>query len=181
MDEEAKGLVLQVDCSAFRSNRNFSWRRSKRFKYGSLLIFSADGFANFGTAIVRNADHLVMDKRMRRFGKCEIFVEVVDSQESVVSTFHAFRRQKLVVLESRAYFEAFSHTLETLKEMTVVPFASVFRGEKDFSLEPPGFLYEPYRFENGIQVGGHFKVKKGIPVNTLLEAYVAGRVTQGHT
>lgn len=141
VDAEYEGLVLQIDCQRLARSRSFSWRRSKRFRFGSLLIFSADGFASFGTGIVRHADHARMDRSMRRFGKCEVYAEVVDSAAGIAETFLAFRGRRLVVLESKAYFEAFGHTLETLKEMDRLPFGHVLRGCAPPLV--PRFLWQP--------------------------------------
>jgi hypothetical protein len=81
-----------------------------------------------------------MDLHMRRFGTCEIYVEVVDSKKSILETFNSFKEQELVLLESKAYFEAFKHTLESLQEMYVFPFTKTILGRSDATIAPPEFF-----------------------------------------
>jgi hypothetical protein len=142
MDERESGLVLQIDCKLFMKRNHFSWRRSKRFMFGSLLLFSFDDFKSFGTGVVRKADKKKMDEDMRRFGSCEIFIQIVNTDLSLLQVFNHYKGKTLVLLESRSYFEAFSHTMQTLKEMQSVPFEAIIRGMPNFTLNQPDFFYE---------------------------------------
>jgi hypothetical protein len=110
--------------------------------FGSLLLFSFDDFETFGTGVVRKADKKKMDEHMRRFGSCEIFIQIVNTDLSLLQAFNHYKGKTLVLLESRSYFEAFSHTLQTLKEMQSLPFESIIRGMPDFTLNQPDFFFE---------------------------------------
>lgn len=185
MDQRETGFILEIDCSQFKNRKTFSWRRSKRFMYGSLLIFSFDDFKSFGTCIVRKADKEKMDRSMERFGTCNIFVEVVNSEYSLLENFKYFKDSELVLLESKCFFEAFSHTLETLKEMKKLPFESIIKGNPWFDLNRPNFLFETRRvlmtdtyfdddygdlvteesYENKIEM----KLKNGIKVDNYIQ------------
>lgn len=79
---------------------------------------------------------------MRQFGTCEIFIEVVDTEMSILETFETFGSRDLVILESKSFFEAFSHTLRTLQEMRRFPFERIIRGDPQYSVQPPAYLYD---------------------------------------
>ena len=105
-----KGLLYRI---RFNSNhakvKKVNWERSKRLKFGSLVCLSSDDFKSlvFATIEERNPQDLSageLDVRFQNVGKEEIAVFVKE-------------REEFVMIESPAYFEAYRHVLEAMKNI----------------------------------------------------------------
>ena len=94
--------------------KHVKWGRSKRLKFGSLLCLSPDEFASLVFATVENRDPDGLS-----VGELEVRFENVESAQ--VNEFIQ-REEKFVMLESPAYFEAYRHVLEALKEIKAEEF-----------------------------------------------------------
>ena len=86
-----------------------NWERSKRLKFGSMVCLSSDEFRTlvFATVENRDAEGLTV-------GELEVRFENVGTEE--INQF-VEGEATFVMIESPAYFEAYRHTLEALKEI----------------------------------------------------------------
>ena len=110
-----KGRVYKIKFDQFHSQvRRVKWERSKRLKFGSLVCLSSDEFSTFVFATVENrkVDEL-------RVGELDVRFENVGIAE--IERFIR-GRERFVMLESSAYFEAYRHVLEALKEIKAEEF-----------------------------------------------------------
>lgn len=80
-------------------------------KFGSLLIFSPDNFETLCTAVVRERKDEKMDRSMQRYGYADISVELLDKTKSPVDMYQDLNKKNIVILESKAYFEAYFYNL----------------------------------------------------------------------
>ena len=105
-----KGLVYRImfDLSHPKVKR-VNWERSKRLKFGTLVCLSSDEFNTLVFATVENRD-----VKGLKVGELEVRFENVDMEE--INQF-IHQEEKFVMLESPAYFEAYRHVLEALKEI----------------------------------------------------------------
>ena len=85
------------------------WERSKRLKYGALVCLSADNFNTLVFATVENRDPEGLE-----IGELDVCFENVDTGE--INQF-VEGKEIFVMIESPAYFEAYRHVLEALKEI----------------------------------------------------------------
>ena len=105
-----KGLVYRImfDLSHPKVKR-VNWERSKRLKFGSLVCLSSDEFSTLVFATVENRD-----AKGLKVGELEVRFENVGTDE--INKFIQ-SEDKFVMIESPAYFEAYRHVLEALKEI----------------------------------------------------------------
>ncbi|XP_068120429.1 NFX1-type zinc finger-containing protein 1 [Hyperolius riggenbachi] len=91
------------------------WQNSKRLLYGSLVCLSQDYFESFLFAIVSNRDEKDLKQGEVQLQFCEQSRELL-ARASPTDSF--------IMVETTAYFEAYRHVLEGLKEMNAqdVPF-----------------------------------------------------------
>lgn len=107
-----KGMVYRIQFNPFHhSVKHVNWRKSKRLKFGSLLCLSAaaDDFYTPLIATVENRDTWDLCR-----GELEVRFENVDLEE--LNHFIEVK-EKLDMVESPAFFEAYRHVLEALKEI----------------------------------------------------------------
>ena len=105
-----KGLVYRImfDLSHPKVKR-VNWERSKRLKYGTLVCLSSDEFNTLVFATVENRD-----VKGLKVGELEVRFENVGMEE--INQFIQ-QEERFVMIESPAYFEAYRHVLEALKEI----------------------------------------------------------------
>ncbi|XP_040293905.1 NFX1-type zinc finger-containing protein 1 [Bufo bufo] len=103
---------VQFDITPIKSIR---WQNSKRLIYGSLVCLSKDNFETFLFAVVSNREVTELEK-----GE----VQLQFSEQSRRLLARARPTDSFIMVETTAYFEAYRHVLEGLKEMNVqdVPF-----------------------------------------------------------
>ena len=105
-----KGQVYRIRFNPSHPKvKRVNWERSKRLKYGALVCLSSDDFNTlvFATVENRRAEGLSvgeLDVRFENVTKEEINVFVTE-------------KERFVMIESPAYFEAYRHVLEALKEI----------------------------------------------------------------
>lgn len=103
------GLVV-----CFDPNKHFTkvvWEQSKRFMFGSLLLFSRDNFANiiFATVLDRRIEDLKAGKIVVQLSECS------DVPDDLIS-------KEFVMAESQVYFEPYYHVLKALQNLTKTSF-----------------------------------------------------------
>lgn len=105
-----KGLVYRIMFDLSHPKvRRVNWERSKRLKYGTLVCLCADEFSTIVFATVENPDIKEL-----KVGELEVRFENVGMEE--INQFIQ-QEEKFVMIESPAYFEAYRHVLEALKEI----------------------------------------------------------------
>ena len=105
-----KGLVYRIMFDLSHPKvRRVNWERSKRLKYGTLVCLSPDEFNTLVFATVENRD-----VKGLKVGELEVRFENVGMEE--INQFIQ-QEDKFVMIESPAYFEAYRHVLEALKEI----------------------------------------------------------------
>ena len=96
------------------SVKNVKWERSNRLKFGSLVCLSPDDFASVVFATVENRDANSLS-----VGELEVrFVNLESAQ--ICQFIHG--KERFVMIESPAYFEAYRHVLEALKTLKTKEF-----------------------------------------------------------
>ena len=133
--------MIELDVDMFNKMPFFSWRKSYRLRFGSLVLFSATDFETFTTGLIRNAEYTLMDIDMPQTGKCHIFVAVVGSSEPLFETYKRLRGKDLMLFESKCYFKNFLDCLQDLKK-DKVPFPDIFRRKPHSVIRPPKFLLD---------------------------------------
>ena len=89
--------------------KRVNWERSKWLKYGTLVCLSSDEFNTLVFATVENRD-----VKGLKVGELEVRFENVEMEK--INQFIQ-QEEKFVMIESPAYFEAYRHVLEALKEI----------------------------------------------------------------
>ena len=105
-----KGMVYRIRFDPFHySVRHVNWEKCKRFKFGSLLCLSADDFYTplFATVEDRDANELCHGELAVRFEN----VELEDLNQFIET------KERFDMVESPAFFEAYRHVLEALKDI----------------------------------------------------------------
>ena len=110
-----KGRVYRIRFDRSHANvKRVKWERSKRLKFGSLVCLSSDEFNSLVFATVENRDANGLS-----IGELDVRFENVETVE--VNQF-VQGKEKFVMIESPAYFEAYRHVLEALKEINAEQF-----------------------------------------------------------
>lgn len=106
-----KGLVYRIRFNPSHPKvKRVNWERSKRLKFGSLVCLSPDEFSTrlvFATVENRHAEGLSV-------GELDVRFENVSKEE--VNHF-VTEKERFVMIESPAYFEAYRHVLEAMKKI----------------------------------------------------------------
>ncbi|XP_013143932.1 PREDICTED: NFX1-type zinc finger-containing protein 1-like [Papilio polytes] len=100
------GYLVQVGSKDIARFRKTNWTHSKRFMFGSLVLFTKDNCKTFlvGTILDRDAKYLSNGK---------IPVALVDNKAEVSICFSG---DKYNMIESEVYFEPYYHVLTALKD-----------------------------------------------------------------
>ncbi|PSN32629.1 hypothetical protein C0J52_22378 [Blattella germanica] len=125
-------LCLIVCFDPDKRFKNINWEHTKRFMFGSLLVFSKDNFSNiiFGTVMDRNLDDLK---------KGRILVGVCDPSSMTNDLF----MNEYVMAESSVYFEPYYHVMKALQGMEELTFPMErYIVHADVSDNPPKYLMQ---------------------------------------
>ena len=105
-----KGQVYRIRFNPSHPKvKRVNWERSKRLKFGSLVCLSSDEFNTlvFATVENRRAEGLSV-------GELDIRFENISKEEL---NLFVTEKERFVMIESPAYFEAYRHVLEAMKEI----------------------------------------------------------------
>ena len=105
-----KGQVYRIRFNPSHPKvKRVNWERSKRLKYGALVCLSSDEFNTLVFATVENRRPEGLS-----VGELDVRFENVTKEE-----IHVFvtSKDRFVMIESPAYFEAYRHVLEALQEI----------------------------------------------------------------
>ncbi|XP_053570366.1 NFX1-type zinc finger-containing protein 1 isoform X2 [Bombina bombina] len=142
------GIVHQVEFS-IANLKQVLWESSRRLLYGSLVCLSNDNFKNMFYATV--ADRNVKDLKMG-------IITLMFTEESRQKLAQYSIEDRFLMVETTAYFEAYRHVLEGLKEMvdSEIPFQN-YIVNCDTEMYAPSYVSEnrtDYRLPNAIK-GSH--------------------------
>lgn len=145
------GIGFEIQFDATRMSQ-VNWEHSRHLIYGSLLCLSLDNFQGsimFATVVKRDPGLL---KEGRLIVKFEGGVSVFDLSPNDVYT----------MVESTAYFEAYKHNLNKLKELSFqsdeIPFKSYFIGCKFNDIPAPSYSSIHDEFDLSDMLGVRSKV-----------------------
>ena len=150
--------LINFDVSNMKKVR---WETSKRLMAGSLLCFSCDDFrsALFGTIVERNVDTLQQGDIYVKFEGLNI--QLLNSNPY----------EEYVMVESGAYFEAYVHNLEALKDFnaSTLPFQKYLlcNTEETKVAAPRYLLNKPTRYDFTSVLLDEAKAMKYRAVNPL--------------
>ena len=139
--KDRPGLIVCFDPD--KRLKNLIWEHSKRFLFGSLLLFSRDNFANiiFATVMARDLADLKNGKIVVQLSKNSDVSDVLFSVEYVMA-------------ESQVYFEPYYHVLKALQNMRHTSFPmEKYIIHAQMSDDPPKYLFS----EGGVllDIDGH--------------------------
>ncbi|XP_031564675.1 NFX1-type zinc finger-containing protein 1-like [Actinia tenebrosa] len=100
----SSGLIHRIYFRPFVKRKDF-WQHSKRVLFGSFLCLSKDNFKTMTFATVA-------DRKPEELAKGFLDVRFIDGVEPAVKS-----NEKIVMVESPAYFESYRHVLQRLKEI----------------------------------------------------------------
>ena len=105
-----KGQVYRIRFNpAHPKVKRVNWERSKRLKYGALVCLSTDEFNTLVFATVEN-------RRPEGLSVGELDVRFENVAKEEINIF-VTGKERFVMIESPAYFEAYRHVLEALKKI----------------------------------------------------------------
>ena len=105
-----KGQVYRIRFNPYHPKvKRVNWERSKRLKYGALVCLSSDDFNTLVFATVEN-------RRVEGLSVGELDVRFENATKEEINVF-VTGKERFVMIESPAYFEAYRHVLEALKEI----------------------------------------------------------------
>ena len=105
-----KGQVYRIRFNQSHSKvKRVNWERSKRLKFGTLVCLSSDEFNTFFFATVEN-------RRPEGLSVGELDVRFENVTKEQIYDF-AKGKERFVMIESPAYFEAYRHVLEALQKI----------------------------------------------------------------
>ena len=138
-----KGLLYRIRFdSSHPEVKRVKWERSKRLKYGSLVCLSSDDFQSLVFATVEDRDSQGLS-----VGELDVRFQNVDKEEITV---FVKEKEEFVMMESPAYFEAYKHVLEAIKE-----------------IKPEEFPFQKYIVEcvHNIEIPEYQRVREDKPIS----------------
>eukprot|EP00347_Sterkiella_histriomuscorum_P016766 403351933 len=153
-----------------KENRSQEWRSSKQLLPGSLLVISSDNFLTMNFCIVqdRDTDRMAQTSRSQKYVDIQVqivfeqnpFQQILLNRNEINRNFGLinensalifFAKQKNIqfkMVESTAYFEAYSHVLRKLKEMDdwqTIPMAKYLLGQEKQNIAYPKIIHDIFR------------------------------------
>jgi len=125
--------------------RNVDWNKTKMFLKGSLVVLSADNFDTVHFGIV----DLLNDKSTLPTSEY-LVISVRFDKKSNKSYFNQMQPERFCMIESRAYYEAYKHTLEYLKTVDLEEFPM-----KKYIVDVRTAMVQPKRLVEKVKKGGH--------------------------
>ncbi|XP_056405645.1 NFX1-type zinc finger-containing protein 1 [Hyla sarda] len=132
------GIIYKVQFD-MKPLKYIRWQNSKRLIYGSLVCLSKDNFETFLFATVSNRDE-------KELAQGEVQLQFSDQSRRLLARVQP--SDSFIMVETTAYFEAYRHVLEGLKEMTAqdVPFQKyIVSCEKDVGA--PRYLHAGVKYD----------------------------------
>ncbi|XP_064072681.1 NFX1-type zinc finger-containing protein 1-like [Vanessa tameamea] len=135
------GSVVEVDDYTKKRFKKINWSYSKRFIYGSLVLFTKDKCNTFIVATIIDRNIKYLDN-----GKIPVsIVDLIDVGDNL------YGNQKYTMIESEVYFEPYYHILKALQDPTFPEHIAMKKYIVDVDPEPTHPAY--------LQVDKTYKVK----------------------
>ncbi|CAH0398415.1 unnamed protein product [Chilo suppressalis] len=101
------GVILQLDDKNVKRLKNINWTYSKRFIYGSLLLFTKDYCHSFIIATI-------IDRDVKLLAAGRIPINIIEQAD--VPSIANIQNETYLMIESEVYFEPYQHVLKALQD-----------------------------------------------------------------
>ncbi|XP_028173495.1 NFX1-type zinc finger-containing protein 1-like isoform X1 [Ostrinia furnacalis] len=103
------GMMIQLDESTVKKQKRINWAYSKRFIFGSLLLFTKDNCATFIVATI-------LDRDVKCLSEGKIPISIVENRNLLTTDNINKTDDPYVMIESEVYFEPYLHVLKALQD-----------------------------------------------------------------
>ncbi|CAH0691773.1 unnamed protein product [Spodoptera exigua] len=131
VDNLRVGSLIQMDMKRYKHLRKINWKNSKRFLFGSLVLFTKDNFNTFLAATILHRDADLLSS-----GKLAVSIVDVNLDDSV------YNGEMYTMVESEVYFECYYHVMKSLQECSFPQHLPMQKYIVEVSpgLNPPAYL-----------------------------------------
>ncbi|KAH9628815.1 hypothetical protein HF086_004975 [Spodoptera exigua] len=131
VDNLRVGSLIQMDMKRYKHLRKINWKNSKRFLFGSLVLFTKDNFNTFLAATILHRDADLLSS-----GKLAVSIVDVNLDDSV------YNGEMYTMIESEVYFECYYHVMKSLQECSFPQHLPMQKYIVEVSpgLNPPAYL-----------------------------------------
>ncbi|XP_050350709.1 NFX1-type zinc finger-containing protein 1-like [Nymphalis io] len=126
------GSIVEVDDNTKKRFKKINWSHSRRFIYGSLVLFTKDKCKTFIVATIIDRDIKYLDN-----GKIPVsIVDIIDVGDNL------YGKQNYTMIESEVYYEPYYHILKALQDPTFPEHVAMKKYIVDVNPEPahPAYL-----------------------------------------
>lgn len=133
---EGSGVCLEVQ---FDTNtlKRMRWGSSKRLQYGNVVCLTFGDCSELIYALVAN-------RNIKQLTEGKTFLKILDENPDIIHKLRRMHTSRLVMIESKSFFEAYNHTLKSLQNLAMkmlggnenIPFAKYFVNLNSEVLEP---------------------------------------------
>lgn len=89
--------------------------------FGQLIIFSGDDFnESLYMGVIRERDGKEMDFTFKKWGFINVYIELLGTEKLEMNALDVYQQlhgQRLTIIESKAYFEAYYHVLKEIQKI----------------------------------------------------------------
>ncbi|XP_022837763.1 NFX1-type zinc finger-containing protein 1-like [Spodoptera litura] len=138
IDNLRTGALAQIDIKKNKNFRKINWKNSKRFLFGSLVLFTKDNFNTFMAATILNRDTNLLSS-----GKLPVSIIDVNLDDSI------YNGEMYTMVESEVYFEPYYHVMKALQEPSFPQHLAMqqYIVKVAPGLNPPAYLTLNTKFE----------------------------------
>ena len=105
------GVCLQVQFDT-STMKNIRWENCNFLQYGNLVCLTYDDCSELTYALIANRD-------VKGLSNGRISLEVIEKDLQNISSLRQINESRLVMIESKSFYTAYSHTLKSLQTMAV--------------------------------------------------------------
>ncbi|KAF9797452.1 hypothetical protein SFRURICE_005928, partial [Spodoptera frugiperda] len=131
VDNLKTGALAQIDMRRYKNFRKINWKNSKRFIYGSLVLFTKDNFNTFMAATI-----LDRDPNLLSCGKLPVSIIDMNLDDSI------YNGEMYTMVESEVYFEPYYHIMKALQDPSFPQHLAMqqYIVKVDPGLNPPAYI-----------------------------------------
>ena len=147
-DSVIKNLYMSRDILGLKLRINLPskvWNGARKLMYGSLVVFTADHFEKtlfYGVVRDNNAKKNSETAAKHKF--IEFCVEIVKHEEhsmDAVEIYQEYVGRSIVIIESKAFFEAYSHSLKQMQNIEDFNLADLIVDHDHLNNTMPDYLF----------------------------------------
>lgn len=124
---EGSGVCLEVQFDT-NTMTNMRWGSSKRLQYGNVVCLTFGDCSELIYALVAN-------RNVKNLTKGRTFLKILEENPEIIRKFRRMHTSRLVMIESKSFFEAYNHTLKSLQNLALkmlggnenIPICQIFR------------------------------------------------------